>query len=51
MRTPQAPFRVLLVASYASIQAALKPVKLFKCICEGACDLAGRFVVQPVCLD
>ncbi len=34
MRTPQAPFPVLLVASNASIQAALKPVKLFESICE-----------------
>ena len=51
MRTPQAPFRVLLVASDASIQAALKPVKLFKGVCEGECDVGGRLVVQSVCLN
>ena len=51
MRTPQAPFRVLLVASDASIKAALEPVKLFKCICEGGCDVGSRFAVQPLCLD
>jgi hypothetical protein len=51
VRTPQAPFRVLLIASDPSIKAALQPVEVFECICEGACDLVGRFVVQPVCVD
>ena len=51
MRTPQAPFRVLLVASDTSIEAALEPVKLFEGICKGGCDVGSRFAVQPLCLD
>jgi hypothetical protein len=40
-----------LVASDASIEAALEPVKLFESICEGCCDVGGRFAIQALCLD
>jgi hypothetical protein len=39
-----------LVASDTSIKPALEPVKLFKCIGKGGCEVGGRFAVQPVCL-
>ena len=35
----------------ASIEAALKPVKLCKRICQTCRKLAGRFVIQSVGLD
>jgi hypothetical protein len=40
-----------LVASNASIDAALEPVKLFEGIGEGCRDVTGRLTVQPLCLD
>jgi hypothetical protein len=40
-----------LVASNASIDAALEPVKLFEGIGEGGRDFSGRLTVQPLCLD
>ena len=39
------------VASYASIEAALEPVKLFESLCEGCCNLGSRFAVQSAYLD
>jgi len=39
------------VASYASIEAALEPVKLLECIGKGGRDVGSRFAVQAVCLD
>jgi hypothetical protein len=37
--------------SHTSIEAALKPVKLFDGICKGGSDVSSRFAVQPVCLN
>jgi hypothetical protein len=39
-----------LVTSDTSIEAAIEPVKLFKGICEGGCEVGSRFAVQPLCL-
>jgi hypothetical protein len=40
-----------MIASNASIQAALEPVKLFECICEGGPDLGSGLTVQTLDLD
>jgi hypothetical protein len=40
-----------LVASDTSIEAALEPVKLFKGLGKGDCNLSGRFAIQTLCLD
>jgi hypothetical protein len=40
-----------LVASYASIKAALQPVKLFKCVGKRVGDLSSRLVIQAIGLD
>jgi hypothetical protein len=45
------PFQVSLIASNASIKVALEPVKLFKCVGKGGCDIGSRFAVQSLCLD
>jgi hypothetical protein len=47
----RARFTPSILASDASIEAALKPVKLIKGIGEGGCDVGSRFAVQPVRLD
>ena len=39
------------VASYASIKAALQPVKLVEGIGKGSRDVGGRFAVEPFCLN
>jgi hypothetical protein len=44
-------FTQYLIASYASIEAALEPVKLFKGSCKGRCDLGSQVFVQPIDLD
>ena len=44
-------FTQYLIASYASIGAALEPVKLFKGSCKGRCDLGSASFVQPIDLD
>ena len=43
-------FTPSLIASDASIETALKPVKLFKGPGEGGCDIGSRFAVQPLWL-
>jgi hypothetical protein len=40
-----------LIASNASIEAALEPVKLVESICEGDRHLRSRSAVQPLSLD
>ena len=40
-----------MIASNASIKAALEPVKFFQGTCEGSCDFGSRFAVQPVGLE
>ena len=40
-----------LLASHASIEAALEPMKLFECIGKRGCDVGGRFAVQTLGLD
>jgi hypothetical protein len=40
-----------LIASNASIEVALKAMELFECICEDSCDVDGRLIVEPLCLD
>jgi hypothetical protein len=40
-----------LITPDASIEAALKAVKLFQGIRDGGCDLGGRFIVQSICLN
>ncbi len=45
------PFPASMIASDASIQAALEPVKLFEGICEGWRDIGRRFAVQALRLD
>jgi hypothetical protein len=39
------------VASNASIEAALQPLKLFERIGKAGCDVGSRFAVQPLYLD
>ena len=39
------------LASDASVKAALEPVELFEGVCEGGCEVGGRFAIQPVWLD
>jgi hypothetical protein len=43
--------RSSLVASDASVEAALEPVKLLEGIGEGGFEIGGRSAVQPVRLD
>ena len=43
--------QMLLVTSDASIEAALKPVKLYKRIREACCELGSRFAIQSLRLD
>ena len=45
------PFLTSLLATDASIEAALEPVKFFECIGKGGCDIGSRFAVQTLCLD
>jgi hypothetical protein len=40
-----------LVASNASIEAALEPVKLIKGIGTAGCDIGSRFALQTICPD
>jgi hypothetical protein len=40
-----------LIASNASIKAALEPVKVFKHICDGRCAVSRRLTVQSLSLD
>jgi hypothetical protein len=40
-----------LIASNASIKAALEPLKLFECLGKGGGDLSSRLAIQPVRLD
>jgi hypothetical protein len=40
-----------LIASNASIEAALEPVKLFKGVRERVGYVGNRLAVQPLCLD
>jgi hypothetical protein len=44
-------FPASLIASDASIEAALEPVKLIECICQGDRYVPSRFAVQTLCLD
>jgi hypothetical protein len=44
-------FPVSLIASDASIEVALEPMKLFKCVGKGGGEDGSRFAVQTVCLD
>ena len=44
-------FSSSLIASDASIKAALKPTKFFERIGEGGRDIGSRFAVQPLGLD
>jgi hypothetical protein len=44
-------FPVSLIASNASIEPALKPVKLVEGIGEGGGNVGSRLAVQPFCLD
>ena len=37
-----------LLASHASIEAALEPMKLFECIGKRGCDVGSRFAVQTL---
>ena len=39
------------IASDASMETALEPVKLFECIGKGNCDVGSRFAVQCFGLD
>jgi hypothetical protein len=46
-----ASFRAFLVASHASIEAALEPVKRIEGHLHGKLGIGSRFAVQPICLD
>jgi hypothetical protein len=43
--------RASLLASDASIEPALEPVKFFECIGKGIHEVGSRFAVQPLCPD
>jgi hypothetical protein len=43
--------RASLVASDASIEAPLEPVKFWECIRKGIHEVGSRFAVQTLCLD
>lgn len=41
-------FPVSLIASDASIEVALQPMKLFKCVGKGGGEDGSRFAIQPL---
>jgi hypothetical protein len=43
--------RASLVASDASIEAPLEPVRFFECIGKGVREVGSRFAVQTIWLD
>jgi hypothetical protein len=43
--------QVSLIASNASIKAALEPVKLFKCVGKRVGDFSSRLAIQAIGLD